>query len=234
MQYYEINYGFRSPYKVLLEESFIRTGLNLNLPNSLDDLIHSALQDAKAELTISECTRKKFEEYREKSPAHYAYIQSLKCVKCNHTEPLSSFKCTLDIAKHMKDSKEKYVICTEKDLYRQDIRRIPGIPLIYLNRSVLTLDQPSKNSDHFVDSSISNRLGVSDVERKELGIQVKREDRSYNPLVDIHHKKKNPNPLSCKKKKTIAPAPQKAGEKKKTRRSKKKAPTPAPLEAISQ
>ena len=52
----------------------------------------------------------------------------------------------------MKDSKEKYVICTEKDLYRQDIRRIPGIPLIYLNRSVLTLDQPSKNSDHFVDS----------------------------------------------------------------------------------
>ena len=28
----------------LLEESFIRTGLNLNLPNSLDDLIHSALQ----------------------------------------------------------------------------------------------------------------------------------------------------------------------------------------------
>ena len=61
---------------------------------------------------------------------------------------------------------------------------------------------------------------------------------------DIHHKKKNPNPLSCKKKKTIAPAPQvgfrqmdhtkKAGEKKKTRRSKKKAPTPAPLEAISQ
>ena len=51
----------------------------------------------------------------------------------------------------MKTSKDKYVICTEKDLYKQDIRRIPGIPLIYFNRSALTLDQPSKNSDHFVD-----------------------------------------------------------------------------------
>ena len=52
----------------------------------------------------------------------------------------------------MKESKDKSVRCTEKDLYKQDIRRIPGIPLIYFNRSVLTLDPPSKNSDHFVDA----------------------------------------------------------------------------------
>lgn len=60
----------------------------------------------------------------------------------------------------MKKSKDKYVICTEKDLYKQDIRRIPGIPLIYFNRSVLTLDQPSKNSDHFVDSVIVCRVFI--------------------------------------------------------------------------
>ena len=60
----------------------------------------------------------------------------------------------------MKKSKDKYVICTEKDLYKQDIRRIPGIPLIYFNRSVLTLDQPSKNSDHFVDSVILYRIFI--------------------------------------------------------------------------
>ena len=55
MQYYEINYGFRSPYKVryfatngepqvILEESFIRHGVDLNLPTSINDLIHSAIQ----------------------------------------------------------------------------------------------------------------------------------------------------------------------------------------------
>ena len=52
----------------------------------------------------------------------------------------------------MRESKDKYIVCTEKELYKQDIRRIPGIPLIYFNRSVLSLDQPSKNSDHFVDA----------------------------------------------------------------------------------
>ena len=97
---------------MLLEESFIRHGVDLNLPNSIDDLIHSAIQvllreyynykDEKATLCITECTRKRFEEFREKSPSHFAYIQSLQCISCNHQEPLSSFKCVLDIAKRTK------------------------------------------------------------------------------------------------------------------------------------
>lgn len=52
----------------------------------------------------------------------------------------------------MKTENEKYIICSQKDLYKTDLRRIPGIPLIYFNRSVITLDQPSKNSNHFVDN----------------------------------------------------------------------------------
>lgn len=52
----------------------------------------------------------------------------------------------------MKISNDKYIVCSQKELYRTDLRRLPGIPLIYFNRSVMTLDQPSKNSNHFVDS----------------------------------------------------------------------------------
>lgn len=52
----------------------------------------------------------------------------------------------------MKTENDKYIICSQKDLYKTDLRRIPGIPLIYFNRSVITLDQPSKNSNHFVDN----------------------------------------------------------------------------------
>ena len=52
----------------------------------------------------------------------------------------------------MKTSSEKYIVCSQKDLYRTDLRRIPGVPLIYFNRSVIALDQPSKNSDHQVEN----------------------------------------------------------------------------------
>lgn len=52
----------------------------------------------------------------------------------------------------MKTENDKHIICSQKDLYKTDLRRIPGIPLIYFNRSVITLDQPSKNSNHFVDN----------------------------------------------------------------------------------
>lgn len=60
----------------------------------------------------------------------------------------------------MKTSNDKYIICSQKELYRTDLRRLPGIPLIYFNRSVMTLDQPSKNSNHFVDSVLSSLLSL--------------------------------------------------------------------------
>ena len=60
----------------------------------------------------------------------------------------------------MKTSNDKYIICSQKELYRTDLRRLPGIPLIYFNRSVMTLDQPSKNSNHFVDSVLSLLLSL--------------------------------------------------------------------------
>ena len=60
----------------------------------------------------------------------------------------------------MKISNDKYIVCSQKELYRTDLRRLPGIPLIYFNRSVMTLDQPSKNSNHFVDSVLSSLLSL--------------------------------------------------------------------------
>ena len=60
----------------------------------------------------------------------------------------------------MKTSNDKYIVCSQKELYRTDLRRLPGIPLIYFNRSVMTLDQPSKNSNHFVDSVLSSLLSL--------------------------------------------------------------------------
>lgn len=84
----------------------------------------------------------------------------------------------------MKKSKEKYVICTQKDLYKMDLRRIPGVPLIYFNRSVLTLDTPSKNSHHAVDNAVMSKLGITKEEKKEIGIRKeKREERSYVHVV---------------------------------------------------
>lgn len=92
------------------------------------------------------------------------------------------YASTLD----MKNSKEKYVICTQKDLYKADLRRIPGVPLIYFNRSVLTLDTPSKNSHHAADSAVMSKLGITKDEKKEIGIRKeKREERSYVHVVCV-------------------------------------------------
>ena len=80
----------------------------------------------------------------------------------------------------MRNSKEKYIVCSQKELYKTDLRRLPGVPLIYFNRSVLTLDTPSKNSNHLVDKIVVSKLGASTSEKKEIGIKLKkREEPSH-------------------------------------------------------
>lgn len=80
----------------------------------------------------------------------------------------------------MRNSKEKYIVCSQKELYKTDLRRLPGVPLIYFNRSVMTLDAPSKNSNHFVDKTVMSKLGASASEKKEIGIKAKkREEPSH-------------------------------------------------------
>lgn len=145
-------------------------------------------------MVITDCIRQRFMEYKDKNQRDFDYTERLRCIKCNHKEPLSSIKCVMDLAKStffkyvstldMKNSKEKYVICSQKDLYKADLRRIPGVPLIYFNRSVLTLDTPSKNSHHAADSVVMSKLGITKDEKKEIGIRKeKREERSYVHVV---------------------------------------------------
>ena len=103
---------------------------------------------------ITDCIKKRFEEFKEKSPEHYEFTKNLKCIHCNHEEPFSSIRCVMSIVRGMSNSKDKYVICSQKDQFKLKLRTIPGVPLIYFNRSVLTLDPPSRNT-----SSVMQNMG---------------------------------------------------------------------------
>ena len=87
------------------------------------------------------------------------------------------------------------------------------------------------------------KLGVSNEEREIIGLEKKKREEPchvhflnllllQNPLIDIHHHKKNPNPLSCKKKQSLPPPPKQEAEKKKRRSKKNKAKAIEPLKKI--
>ena len=121
------------------------------------------------------------------------------------------------------------------------LKKIPGVPLLYIILNTIVLDKPCETSQDYVQAvqlgelvspaqqqsicSLKEEQGISQRDKERRGKKRKR-------------KQKNPNPLSClkKKKKGIPTPPLKKteeGEKKKRSRHRKRKDTIAPLPVVT-
>lgn len=96
----------------------------------------------------------------------------------------------------------RYIIATQDRNLQYDLRKVPGRALVYLHRSAPVLDPPSDASKKLVRNT----------QQKSVTKNVERSLEQVKKAIDIASKKsedppktkrkpKNPNPLSCKKKK---------------------------------
>ena len=96
----------------------------------------------------------------------------------------------------------KYIVATQEVELRKQLRQIPGVPLIYLNRSVLVFEDISRATVAIVRQKEQSKLAKLDEAEKQT-LEVVDEERSRLEDVSncqrIKRKPKQPNPLSCKK-----------------------------------
>ena len=86
---------------------------------------------------------------------------------------------------------------------RCQVRRVPGVPLIYLHGNCPTLEKPSDQTSNLVQTTSEGRLLTSHQANtiKVLKKQVFGEPEVTEPKKRKKKKgPKGPNPLSCKKK----------------------------------
>lgn len=150
--------------------------------------------------------------------------------RCNHHEleqPLSEKECFEAVIIHDGENKHRYCVATQGGDIRAMLRAVPGVPLIYINRSVMIMEPMAPISamkrergerQKFRAGIIDTRLKAS-AKRKRLpekedegdgevggeegdGEQEKKKKKRKGP--------KGPNPLSVKKKavrKPVIPKP---------------------------
>ncbi|KAL0591254.1 hypothetical protein ABG067_001285 [Albugo candida] len=86
---------------------------------------------------------------------------------------------------------------------RKQLRQIPGVPLIYLNRSVLVFEDISRATIAIVRKNEQSKLGRLDQAEKLTLKGVKDDERTNFEILStsqrFKRKAKQPNPLSCKK-----------------------------------
>lgn len=94
----------------------------------------------------------------------------------------------------------RYIIATQDREFQDRVRKIPGVPLLYLHEKAPTLERPSeascKRAEELRNGAITNNLQVQTIKILK--------EKSGLAETEIKTKKKRkkggPNPLSCKKK----------------------------------
>lgn len=146
------------------------------------------------------------------------------------TGPKKPHDCLWNVIVHNNQNKHRYVVATQKDKLRNRLRRIPAVPMLYLNRSVMIMEPMSditararsllehkKLSQGLNDPQAAFKLQSKDQDKdaeaeakakggEDNGLHVNVEDHEGDDENTKQKKKirtgpKQPNPLSMKRKK---------------------------------
>jgi U3 small nucleolar RNA-associated protein 23 len=112
--------------------------------------------------------------------------------RCNHhtfDEPLGTLQCLSDVVGG--SNKHRYVVASQDAEVRSSMRLIPGVPMVYINRSVMIMEPMAASTETVRDQEERQkfRSGLVRKRKRDEGKQVKKRGP------------KEPNPLSVKRSK---------------------------------
>lgn len=193
MNIYSTVFGFREPYQVLVDSEMCRVAMLYRI--EIGHQFQIVLQ-GQVKPMITQCC---IEELYREGPSQQGAVDIAKFFerrKCNHREPIRGADCLLDVVGE--GNKHRYVIATQSRNLRETLRRVPGAPLLLLDRSVMVLESPS-------DATLKTKLKV---EEEALRPSILRPSpEALAPVAKKRRGPKAPNPLSMKKKQKVRQEP---------------------------
>lgn len=221
LAFYINNFKFRQPYQVLIDGTFAFAALEnkFNIQEQLPKYFQ-----AETKLLTTACIILETEKLGSFNKAVIGAMQIIKQYaihKCGHEKnPMTGSKCLRSMVG--KNNPSRYIIATQDRELQENIRKIPGVPLMYLHGKAPTLEAPSEASQKHADR-IKRKLGTNIWEKENVETLKKEAGLVKEPEPKKKKRKKGgPNPLSCLKKKKKPQVTTTKSEQKKSGKVKKK------------
>lgn len=164
MATYERNFGFRAPYQILYTADFLEAAKSFHL-----DPIHGINKTVNRDTTksmITQCCIKSL--YDAKSNDSIRLAKTMERRRCGHVDvPETPTACVLSCVGTR--NKNRYIVATQDVELRRQLRDVPGVPLIYINRSIIILEPPGPATISVQRTREAAKLGVSESEAVVLG-----------------------------------------------------------------
>ncbi|TEY73356.1 hypothetical protein BOTCAL_0079g00210 [Botryotinia calthae] len=227
MQQYGMSFGFREAYQVLLDADIIKDAdrFKMDLVGGLERTLHGQVKPM-----ITQCSMRHL--YAASSEPGVSYLidkaKTYERRRCGHLpedypEPLSARDCIKAVVdgKSNGTNKHRYVVASQDIEVRKAMRAIQGVPLVYINRSVMIMEPMAETSTETRDreerskfrQGIKSGRASGSLKRKRTEGDEDDDEESAKKDMGVPEgaakKKKNapgpkgPNPLAMKKKKKV-------------------------------
>jgi len=244
MSAYQLSFSFREPYQVLLDAAFIRTchAFHMPLQKYLENTLHGQCRIFVTRCTLAKimAEHQKAGGHPKSRPEFLPPPTELPLRHCKHKNKegddmgeLSEAHCLLDLlagqprGNETAKNKQHYILATadppepeqkKKGFVnvRERARMIPGVPIIYVKRSVMILEELSGASEHVRRGQERDKFkeGLVGTRKRKRG-EDEGDEQNEDPLLRVgeptapktrdRKKVKGPNPLSVLKKKAKVP-----------------------------
>ncbi|CUS13156.1 unnamed protein product [Tuber aestivum] len=228
MSQYNISFGFHEPYQVLVDAEILKDSdkFKMDLVGGLERTLQGQVKPMITQCSIRHLYALSGSEFPGKNQI-IDLAKRFERRRCNHHEleqPLSEKECLEAVIIHDGENKHRYCVATQGGDIRAMLRAVPGVPLIYINRSVMIMEPMAPISamkrergerEKFRSGIIDMRPKVGTKRKRlpekegeggsEVGARVGDGDGSGEREEAKKKKRKGPkgpNPLSVKKKKT--------------------------------
>lgn len=221
MNVYLHTFKFREPFQTIVDDEIVLTcdKASFNLPKGLTRTIQAELKPM-----ITQCCMQAL--YLTNNQPAIDLAKSFERRRCNHFgNPKPPAECIESIVNIDGENKHRYVVATQNTKLRKTLRGVPGVPLIFMNRSVMVMEPASDATMRAATLSENAKLTAGLNDTKIGYIKKEEEAEEEQPQKKKRKGPKEPNPLSMKKKKsgpkeTVEPENDKP-KKKRARRHKK-------------
>ncbi|BDA48221.1 rRNA-processing protein UTP23 homolog [Coccomyxa sp. Obi] len=206
VQFYEINYGFRKPFKVILDGNFVHALRETHMGDPAEIL--AKLLGGPVKLYVTRCSLLELQGLGSDFSATYGAAKRAGMhLSCGHDDAaLTTTDCILDNVG--KDNPQHYFVATQDKALRVALGNLPGGASVFVNVNGVQLEQPSETQKRAVKEVDDSNMRVQKHELSQQALAELAELQKGPREKSIFKRKKSsgPNPLSVKKKKK-RPAP---------------------------
>ncbi|WPK25584.1 hypothetical protein PUMCH_002904 [Australozyma saopauloensis] len=220
MNLYVHTFKFREPFQTIVDDEIV-----LLCHKGQFDIVKGLNRTIQAECKpmITQCCMQAL--YLTENQEAIDLAKSFERRRCNHNikEPKTPVECVQSIVDVDGENKHRYIVASQSTKLRRKLRAVPGVPLVFMNRSVMVMEPASDASKRAAALKENAKLQAGLNDKKVGYLEKQEEPKADQPMPKKRKGPSEPNPLSIKKKKKEdkpAAKVEESGKKKRVRHHK--------------